>query len=165
MKHRIPLILLASLLSLLSWNANSETRLLKQPSISSQHLAFVYAGDIWIANRDGSQPRRLTSHPAMESHPDFSPDGKHIAFTANYENNADVYVISIDGGQARRLTYHAAADTVNGWTPDGEKVVFASSRELLIGRSNQLFEIDMNGGFPSKVMDANCSRHNSTNNR
>src|SRR5579863_8857033 len=83
--------------------AEADTRLLRQPAVSKDHLAFVYGGDIWISDRDGSHPVQLTSNPATEFAPHFSPDGQWIAFSANYDNNADVYVIPVQGGQARRL--------------------------------------------------------------
>lgn len=134
--------------------AQDETRLLRTPSISETHLTFVYAGDIWIAGRDGSNPRRLTSHPADEKGPIFSPDGQSIAFTANYENNQDVYTIPITGGQPARLTWHPGADTATDWTPDGEAVVFASARETNHGRSAQLYHVSTKGGPPERRMDA-----------
>ncbi|MDH3903052.1 MAG: hypothetical protein OES90_07505, partial [Xanthomonadales bacterium] len=90
---------------------SQQTLLLKQPSVSAQNLAFVYAGDIWVANRDGSNPRRLTSSPAEENSPVFSPDGKLIAFSANYENNNDAYFIPVSGGQPQRLTWHPGTAT------------------------------------------------------
>ncbi|WP_163980770.1 PD40 domain-containing protein, partial [Raoultella ornithinolytica] len=60
------------------------TNMLRQPALSNDHLAFVYAGDLWLADRDGSHPRRLTSHAASEFAPRFSPDGRRIAFSASY---------------------------------------------------------------------------------
>jgi len=132
----------------------NETRLLRQPAISKDHLAFVYAGDIWIANRDGQAPRRLTTHPADEFAPAFSPDGKWLAFSARYDGNTDVYVVPVEGGQPRRLTWHPGVDTVTGWSVDGKRVLFGSPRELANGRSNQLFEVAVEGGFEKKVMEA-----------
>ena len=95
------LVLLSVLVS-----AQEQTLLLRQPSLSEKLISFVYGGDIWLANLDGTQPRRLTSHPAVESDPKFSPDGKWLAYSARYENNIDVYVVSVSGGQAARLTWH-----------------------------------------------------------
>ncbi|WP_444995861.1 S41 family peptidase [Aliikangiella sp. IMCC44359] len=151
--------LIASSLLVLSCNANTgidrtQTKLLLQPSLSQNKLAFVYAGDIWVANKDGSTPQRLTSHIADETNPHFSPDGKWIAFTANYNNNSDVYVISSSGGQPKRLTWHPGADIVNDWSPDGKKILFTSRREMKNGRSSQAWEVSVKGGFPTKVMDA-----------
>lgn len=134
--------------------AADQTLLLRTPDISKDQLAFVYAGDIWVASREGKEPRRLTSSAADESRPVFSPDGKWIAFTADYNGNTDAYVISADGGQPKRLTYHPDDDVVTGWSPDGKEVLFTSPREVAVGRSQQLYRISASGGYPAKVMDA-----------
>lgn len=135
-----------------------QTRLLKQPSISADKLAFVYAGDIWLANRDGSNPRRLTSSPAEENSPSFSPDGKQITFAAAYEDNIDVYVVSVSGGQARRLTWHPGPDMPTGWTPDGTAVALVSARETDHGRSGQFYHVSLQGGLPIKQMESRVYR-------
>ncbi len=134
--------------------AQASTRLLSQPDVANNMITFVYAGDIWVAQKDGSLPKRLTSMAADEQNPYFSPDGKWIAFSANYNNNVDVYLISTEGGQARRLTWHPGADWVNGWSPDGKFIVFTSRREMRQGRSAQAWQVAAKGGFPSKIMDA-----------
>ncbi len=131
-----------------------QTLLLRQPDISDDHLVFVYAGDLWIAGRDGSAPRRLTAGEARETNPVFSPDGRHVAFAAAYENNVDVYVISVEGGQPRRLTWHPEQDVPTGWTRDGRAVTFVSPRETDHGRSGQLFHAPVDGGLPLKSMEA-----------
>ncbi len=133
---------------------DAPTLLLRQPSVSRDHIAFVYAGDIWVANRTGQNAVRLTSHPADEFAPSFSPDGKWIAYSAKYDNNTDVYIIPIEGGQPKRLTWHSSADTVNGWSVDGKRVLFASPREIGNGRSNQLYEVSVDGGYEKKIMEA-----------
>lgn len=130
------------------------TRLLRQPDISAEHLVFVYGGDIWLSNRDGSAPRQLTNHPAPEFSPKFSPDGKWIAFSATYDNNTDVYVMPANGGSATRLTWHPGADIVNGWSPDSKKVLFAANREVANSRSNQLYQVPLTGGYEQKLMAA-----------
>lgn len=66
-------------------DGQNETLLLRQPTVSADHVVFVYAGDIWIANRHGGDATRLTVHPGIESEPVFSPDGAWIAFTGNYD--------------------------------------------------------------------------------
>lgn len=134
--------------------ALNETRLLEQPDISEQHIAFVHGGDIWLANRDGSDPRQLTSHPASETKPLFSPNGQWLAFSADYHGNDDVYVISINGGPAKRLTWHPSHDLVTDWSGDGEKVFFTSNRAALNTRSAQLFSVPVSGGEPQKYMEA-----------
>src|SRR5437868_4061750 len=75
-----------------------DTRLLSQPTISAQHVAFIYADDLWIADLDGKNVRRLTTDIGVESHPVFSPDGRTIAFSAQYDGNTDVYTMPITGG-------------------------------------------------------------------
>jgi tricorn protease len=133
---------------------DAETRLLRQPAVSKDHLAFVYAGDIWMSDRDGRHPTRITAHPASEFAPHFSPDGNWIAFSAAYDNNIDVYVVSASGGQPRRLTWHPSADLVTGWSPDGKRVLFVSDREVDNSRSGQLFEVPLEGGYERKIMKA-----------
>src|SRR3569833_2453710 len=128
------------------------TRLLSQPALSRDHLAFVYAGDIWVSDRSGQHPTRITTHPASEISPHFSPDGNWIAFSAGYDNNIDVYNVPVQKGQPRRLTWHPAADVVSGWSPDGRRVLFASDREISYSRSYELYEVPLEGGYERKIM-------------
>jgi len=90
------------------------TRLLRQPSITETQVAFAYGGDIWITDFDGRQTVRLTSTPAVESNPHFSPDGKWIAFNSNRSGTSAVYVVSAEGGTPKRLTWHPAPASVCG---------------------------------------------------
>lgn len=131
-----------------------ETLLLRQPSVSASHLAFVWGGDIWLSNRRGQQPQRLTSDEAAEFAPQFSPDGQWVAYSATHEGNTDVYVVPVQGGLPRRLTWHPGADVVNGWSRDGKRILFASNREVANNRSNQLYEVALAGGFERKLMEA-----------
>lgn len=111
-----------------------ETRLLRNPDISKTRVTFTYAGDIWTAPLNGGEAGRLTTFPGIESQPHFSPDGKYIAFSAQYDGNTDVYLISVEGGEPLRLTWHPGKDLVRGWSPDGKKIIFASDRESTPGR-------------------------------
>src|SRR5215470_4338058 len=86
------------------------TRLLRYPDIHGDRVVFTYGGDLWQASRSGGLARRLTSHPGEELFAKFSPDGRWIAFTGEYDGNLDVYVMPVDGGEPRRLTYHLAPD-------------------------------------------------------
>jgi tricorn protease len=129
----------------------NDTRMLAQPAISANHIAFIYAEDLWIADSDGSQPRRLTVDKGIESDPCFSPDGKLIAFSAQYDGNTDVYIIPVEGGIPTRLTWHPGADLVRGFTPDGKKVLFASQQSVFSSRYYQLYTVGLIGGFPEKL--------------
>ena len=71
----------------------TDTRLLWQPTISKNRIAFIYAEDFWVANLDGSYPRRITVSEGSESNPVFSPDGNMIAFTGQYDGNTDVFIV------------------------------------------------------------------------
>src|SRR5436309_15671753 len=75
-----------------------DTRLLAQPAVSERHIAFVYADDLWVADLDGKNVRRLTTDPGAESNPVFSPGGQTIAFSGQYDGNTDVYVVPVTGG-------------------------------------------------------------------
>jgi tricorn protease len=144
------LILLVNPVTLSAINT-SDTRLLAQPAISANHIAFIYAEDLWVANPDGSQPRRLTVDEGIESDPYFSPDGNLIAFSAQYEGNTDVYTIPVEGGIPTRLTWHPGTDLVRGFTPDGKRVLFASQRSVFSARYFQLYTVSLTGGFAEKL--------------
>ncbi|MBP1596400.1 MAG: peptidase, partial [Acidobacteria bacterium] len=108
--------------------ADGTTRLLRTPTVSATQIAFVYASNIWVVERAGGMARRLTSFQGQTSNPHFSPDGKWIAFSADYAGNTDVYVVPALGGEPKRLTWHPGSDTVEGWISDGKSILFASTR-------------------------------------
>ena len=107
---------------------SGSTRMLRTPTVSATQIAFAYANNIWVVERAGGAARRITSFQGQTSNPQFSPDGKWIAFSAEYAGNIDVYTVPAEGGDPKRLTWHPGADTVQGWTPDGKSIIFASSR-------------------------------------
>src|SRR5437660_3012084 len=128
------------------------TKLLRFADISKDKVVFAYAGDLWISSRDGGAARRLTSHVGDELYPKFSPDGKWIAFTGEYDGNPDIYVISAEGGEPKRLTFHPSNDIVLGWTPDGKNILFRSDRfSAPPGRYTKLFLVSPQGG-PAKPL-------------
>lgn len=126
-----------------------DTRMLSQPAVSATHIAFIYAEDLWVANIDGSQPRRLTVDQGVESDPVISPDGTLVAFSAQYDGNTDVFIVPIEGGVPKRLTWHPGADIVRAFTPDGNAVLFSSRRDVFTRRFAHLFTVPVKGGFPS----------------
>ena len=146
----ILILLFATVFDLSGINTN-DTRMLSQPAAGNGKIAFIYAEDLWVAESDGSDPRRLTVDEGIESDPFFSPDGKLIAFSAQYEGNTDVYVVPSAGGLPVRLTWHPGADLVRGFTPDGSKVLFASQRSSFTTRFYQLYTVGIDGGFPEKL--------------
>jgi tricorn protease len=135
-----------------------DTRLLTQPAISETRIAFSYANDLWVANLDGSAVRRLTSHPGIEGNPRFSPDGKWIAFSGEYDGNVDVYIVPSEGGVPQRLTWHPGADIPQGFTPDGSAVLFTSPREVYTARYLQLYTVPVKGGMATKLPIPNAAK-------
>jgi tricorn protease len=124
--------------------------LMQRPTLSKTHIAFAYAGDLWLVSRDGGEARLLTSGSGTKSDPIFSPDGSMIAFTGDYDGNVDVYVMPSTGGVPHRLTHHPAVDEVVGWAPDGKAVLFRSTRNSY-SRFNRLFTVSLDGGLPHEL--------------
>ena len=123
-----------------------DTRLLEQPAMSARHVAFVYAGDLWVVPLAGGTPRRVTTHPGQESRPRFSPDGLSLAFSGQYDGNTDVYLVPVEGGEPKRLTFHPGMDVVQDFTPDGTEVLFTSQRDVYTNRFWHLFRVSTSGG-------------------
>jgi tricorn protease len=134
-----------------------DTRLLHQPATNGTHVAFVYADDLWVARLDGSELRRLTTDEGLESSPAFSPDGRLVAFSAQYEGNRDVYLVPIDGGVPKRLTWHPGVDEVQDFSPDGRRVLFTSPRSVFTNRFTQLFTVPIDGGMPEPLPIPNAA--------
>ncbi len=124
--------------------------LMQTPTLSKTHIAFSYAGDLWLVAREGGEARLLTSGEGTKTDPVFSPDGSMIAFSGDYDGNVDVYVMPSTGGVPRRLTHHPAVDEVVGWSPDGKSVLFRSTRNSY-SRFNRLFTVSLEGGLPHEL--------------
>ena len=128
------------------------TRLLRYADVSKDSVVFSYAGDLWLASRQGGAAHRLTSGPGDKLYPKFSPDGQWIAFTAGYDGNPDVFLIPSAGGEPKRLTFHPANDIVLGWTPDGKNILFRSDRITAPPRrTTRLFLVSALGGLPQPL--------------
>src|SRR5262245_59936648 len=139
--------------------ASAETRLLRFPTIHGDHLVFTYAGDLYTVASTGGIARRLTSHDGFEMFARFSPDGKHVAFTGQYDGNTEIYLIPAEGGEPKRLTYTATLgrDDVSdrmgpnniciGWTPDGKHVVFRSRMHSFNDFIGALYKVPRDGGL------------------
>lgn len=133
------------------------TRLLRFPDIHDNNIAFVYAGDIWIVNANGGDARRLTSHKGQELFPKFSPDGKWIAFSAEYSGTRQIYVMNLAGNEVRQLTYYNDVGPmpprggydyqVMGWTADSKNVLFRGNRLPWGERMGRPFLIPVDGGM------------------
>ena len=138
-------------LSFISAQNTSDTRLMHTPAVSQNQIAFIYAEDLWVADKDGSSPRRLTIDEGVEGSPVFSPDGSMIAFSAEYDGNEDVFVVPSTGGVPKRLTWHPSWDAVQGFSPDGKKILFCSPRSTFTGRHAKMYTISVDGGQPEEL--------------
>jgi tricorn protease len=120
--------------------------LVHAPTLNRTQIVFVYGGYLWSVPREGGEARQLTTG-GHEGLPAFSPDGKWIAFSGEYDGNIDAYVMPAEGGEPRRLTWHPAPDIVAGWTPDSKRVMFYSSREAYAD-FDRLYTVGVEGGWP-----------------
>jgi tricorn protease len=148
----LALLLIASIIEISTASLSQQKPLLmRQPTMSHTSIVFSYAGDLWTVSRNGGEASRLTTGVGNETSPQFSPDGKMIAFTGEYDGNVDLYTMPATGGVPKRLTYHPGADSLAGWTPDGKQLLFVSQRNSYSGRFARLFTIPVDGSFPSEV--------------
>jgi tricorn protease len=120
------------------------------PAISKGKIAFAYHSDIWAANDDGTNIRRLTDNVANDTNPRFSPDGQSIAFTSDRAGNNDVYVVPVAGGEPVQLTFLTAGDDVQSWTPDGQRILFSTSRGA-DAFGTPLYTVSIKGGLPTPL--------------
>lgn len=126
-------------------------RLVQMPAVSREHIAFVFAGDIWLAPKAGGQAVRLSSPRGAEQFPRFSPDGGQLAFVGNYDGDTDIYVMSIAGGEPLRVTHHGTNERLLGWYPDGQSLLYQSEQESFTTRTGQFFKVPAVGGLPERL--------------
>ncbi|MCB9867396.1 MAG: PD40 domain-containing protein [Phycisphaerales bacterium] len=143
-------LFLIALLGLLTAPAVAATHLMRYADVHGDTIVFTYENDLWLVPADGGDARRITRDNGREYLAKFSPDGKQIAFTAEYDGNDDVYVMPATGGEPRRLTFHPAADRVLGWHPDGKRILFRSNRTWP-RRGEEIYTISLDGGMPERV--------------
>lgn len=147
---------LLTLLLLAAAAGADEARWLRYPAISpdGSAIAFSCRGDLWLVPADGGEARLLTSHVAYENAPQWSPDGKLVAFASDRHGNFDVFVVPAAGGPARRLTAHSGHDVPVSFTRDGRRVLFTATRQdapqALIPAAffPELYSVAVEGGRP-----------------
>ena len=148
----LSLLLVASTIKISTGGmAQEKPLLMRQPTMSRTHIVFSYAGDLWIAPRNGGAATQLTDGVGNETSPQFSPDGTTVAFTGEYDGNVDLYTVPASGGVPKRMTYHPGFDALAGWTPDGKQLLFVSQRASDSGRFARLFTMPVDGVFPAEV--------------
>ena len=140
-----------------------EARLLRFPSVGGDRIAFTYAGDLYTVSIDGGEATRLTSGEGFEIFSRFSPDGRTIAFTAQYDGNTEVYTIPAEGGVPHRVTYSSSVvrdnigdrvgpnNIVMGWTPDGKSIIYRTRWYAFSSLRGLLFTVPAEGGEPVQI--------------
>ncbi len=159
-KLRFTFILLSVCFSL---TAMDEARLLRFPAINGDKIVFSYAGDLYSVPSGGGMARKLTTDTGYEIFPRFSPDGRYIAFTGQYNGYTEVFIIPGEGGTPRRLTHTATLsrddigdrmgpnNIVLTWTPDGKNIVYRSRRTSISDFLGQLFMVPVEGGMSKEI--------------
>ncbi len=161
MKNTIISILGFIVLLSASVYGKQDSRLLRFPDTNNKLIVFSYAGDIWSTGINGGDAKHLTSHKGQELFPKLSPDGKWIAFSAEYSGSRQVYVMPATGGTPKQLTYFDDVvlvfprggynNIVLDWTHDSKKILFRSNRTPHGKRVGKYFLIDRNGGYPEEL--------------
>jgi len=155
--------LLISLFLLNSSLANEEARLLRFPAIHEDQIVFTYAGDLYAVSTEGGIARKLTNHEGFEMFPRFSPDGRWIAFTGQYDGNTEVYLMPAEGGEPKRLTFTATLDRddvsdrmgpnniVMAWKNRKNEIIFRSRMRSFNSFQGQLYAVNLKGEIPQEL--------------
>ncbi len=139
----------------------TETKLLRFPDIHYNQIVFVYAGDIYTVTSEGGTARQITTFKGEELFPKISPDGRWIAFSAEYTGNRQVYIMPAEGGTPKQLTYYNPVGNmpprggydyqILGWTPDSKNVLFLANRTPWGGRMSKYYTISIDGGLEKEL--------------
>jgi tricorn protease len=159
---RLLLFLLLAFSAIGSAQEMPEGRMMRFPDIHKDKIVFMYGGDLWLASSSGGDARRITSDAGRELFPKFSPDGKWIAFTGQYDGNFNVYVMPAQGGQPKQLTFYQGAaaplsdrmgvhNEVVAWFPDSKRILFLSRRDASNGWTKRPFSVSIDGGLPDPL--------------
>ena len=146
-----------SILVSLAQDSSKSTRLLRFPTTNDKDIVFCYAGELYTVAKDGGVARRLTSGPGYTSFPRFSPDGKQVAFTSEYDGNREVYLMPAEGGSPKRLTISATLgrdDISDRMGPNNLVMTWENTKPLVVFRSRMKSFNDFIGSLFTVAEDA-----------
>lgn len=154
MHFRILLLAISFLFASGSLQAERAVQLAETPQISpdGKSLMFVYRGDIWTVPSTGGNAERLTTHPARDDDPRWSPDGKHVAFVSTRTGSSQVFTMTTDGRELKQLTFHTEGYSLKDWFPDGESLLVSGSRDHFWRSSTRLMKISSTERSAEQVM-------------
>ncbi len=130
--------------------AGTPAKFIQYPDVHKDTIVFTWDRDLWSVPAAGGEARRLTSHPGTEDFARFSPDGKTVAFTGQYEG-ADVYVMDAGGGTPARVTFYGTGTRPVAWTPDGRRIIFRSGHENTFRPIVKLYATTPAGALPDRL--------------
>lgn len=163
MKKIALLFLIFLFIGRINLSAQEEARLLRFPAIYDNQIVFTYAGDLYTVSSEGGLARKLTNHNGYEMFARFSPDGKSIAFTGQYDGNTEVYLMDAQGGVPKRITYTATLgrddvadrmgpnNMVFGWKHDNSNIIFRSRKKSFNDFNGSLLTVNIDGSLPQEL--------------
>jgi tricorn protease len=124
--------------------------MLREPTASASDIAFIYAGDIWIAPRHGGVARQLVARPGTKSTPRFSPDGQSLAFAGNLDGQDAIYTADPNSGATKQITHAPGNTNLCGWTGDGKIVYMTDAFASWFNwHVRMLYSVPSAGGLPT----------------
>ncbi|HCM29316.1 MAG TPA: S41 family peptidase [Bacteroidales bacterium] len=160
---KLSIFLLLNLILITMSYSQQEARLLRFPTTDGDKIVFTYAGQLYLVPKQGGTARQLTTGDGYAIFPRFSPDGKWLAFTGQYDGNTEVYLMPANGGTPKRLTYTATLNRddlsdrmgpnniVIGWTPDSKYIIYRSRKKSFNDFVGQLFLVSIDGGLSTQL--------------
>ena len=134
----------------------AQNPIVNTPSLNAdgKQMAFNFQGDVWTADANGQNAKRLTIHEAYDTNPIWSADGKTIAFQSNRFGNGDVFVIPANGGLSKRITHHSATDVLTDYNKNGD-ILFSTRRNFAqVEREYETHKVSSKGGTPTRFMSS-----------